>query len=540
MKEPLSDKSPVIAVIGPSRCGKDTVARMLRQKLSLNYLGSVSWWCKEYVASLLGLPVQEAWETRNDGDNGALWGRLIDQRRVGDPGCILREMLDADAQIIPGIRKRAEFAAVRDRFTHVIWVERPGLPVDKTLDLTQADCDVVIANTGDLGHLEQQVADFIYGCCAERGKVETGVRSKESEVGDIGQGSNLSALHRAVALARQAIDPRTMAIAATAFDLSDWPLLNEREVFELLGELAPRTTRDMGSAWHENVSDLILGSLKGHVSYVGFSRSSSVRQIAEKLGGPSVRLSVAELVVLAEKLLIRLEPPLVQPAAAAAPAEPAPPAPPTGPWIQTVSGKRFYLLDPRPEMICLEDIAHALGQLCRFTGHTRQFLSVAEHSVTVSHLLKPFGPAAELAGLLHDAAEAYIGDVNNPLKVALRSLRTATPPAAEEKSDLDTIERRIKDVLAVKFDVDFHAWKEVGQVADLLALKYEADHLCGGTKDWSLPAYTQWHGATIVVEKADKYCWFSGLNFRYLPDCYAPAEASRKFLERFAELSQLK
>lgn len=497
MKEPLSDKSPVIAVIGPSRCGKDTVARMLRQKLSLNYIGSVSWWCKEYVASLLGLPVQEAWETRNDGDNGALWGRLIDQRRVGDPGCILREMLDADAQIIPGIRKRAEFAAVRERFTHVIWVERPGLPVDKTLDLTIDDATVVIRNDPGLAwreNLEEQVDEFCGSLMAlteEAGIVEA--RRKRFPV-------------------RLDVPVEIRGPKAEILPVESGDRRQEPEVArELCAKCGTVHCRPLPTPAQPDLRTCQCSGTPVSCDCEDCLAARAVRAPGE----------------LAERArdVVKLHRPA-----------PATPAPPTGPWIQTVSGKRFYLLDPRPEMICLEDIAHALGQLCRFTGHTRSFLSVAEHSVTVSHLLKPFGPAAELAGLLHDAAEAYIGDVNNPLKVALRSLRTATPPAAEEKSSLDAIEHRIKDVLAVKFDVDFNAWKEVGQVADLLALKYEAEYLCGGTKDWTLPAYTQWHGANIVVDKSDKYCWFSGLHFRYLPDCHAPAEASRKFLERFAEL----
>ncbi|HEX6923785.1 MAG TPA: hypothetical protein VF167_00025 [Longimicrobiaceae bacterium] len=89
--------------------------------------------------------------------------------------------------------------------------------------------------------------------------------------------------------------------------------------------------------------------------------------------------------------------------------------PERGDWIRTYTGGRFYLTTPAPEDVRIEDIAHALSQICRFTGHTRRFYSVAEHCVHVSKLVEP---RHALWGLLHDAAEAYIGDVARPLKHA--------------------------------------------------------------------------------------------------------------------------
>ena len=84
-----------------------------------------------------------------------------------------------------------------------------------------------------------------------------------------------------------------------------------------------------------------------------------------------------------------------------------------GAWIRTFSGLQFWPLDPRPEELRIEDIAHALSQQCRFAGHSRLFYSVAEHSVHVSALC-PLEDA--LWGLLHDASEAYLQDVARPLK----------------------------------------------------------------------------------------------------------------------------
>lgn len=84
-----------------------------------------------------------------------------------------------------------------------------------------------------------------------------------------------------------------------------------------------------------------------------------------------------------------------------------------GDYIQTFSGKRFYPFDPRPEDICIKDIAHALANQCRFAGHTSVFYSVAEHSVRVSWECPP---EYALWGLLHDAPEAYVIDLPRPIK----------------------------------------------------------------------------------------------------------------------------
>ena len=81
--------------------------------------------------------------------------------------------------------------------------------------------------------------------------------------------------------------------------------------------------------------------------------------------------------------------------------------------IVTYTGKVFDLLNPRPEMVCIEDIAHALANICRYTGHTLQFYSVAQHCVLMAQADLPGDP---LVRLLHDSAEAYIGDMSRPWK----------------------------------------------------------------------------------------------------------------------------
>lgn len=84
-----------------------------------------------------------------------------------------------------------------------------------------------------------------------------------------------------------------------------------------------------------------------------------------------------------------------------------------GNFMQCVSGGIYWPLDPRPDEIFIEDIAHSLAMQCRYGGHCARFYSVAEHSVHVSHHV-PYHLA--MTGLLHDATEAYLSDVIRPLK----------------------------------------------------------------------------------------------------------------------------
>lgn len=81
--------------------------------------------------------------------------------------------------------------------------------------------------------------------------------------------------------------------------------------------------------------------------------------------------------------------------------------------IYTFSGHQVDIENPTPEAVDMADVAHALAYTCRWGGHSKRFWSVAQHSVLVSAMV-PSEHA--LAGLLHDAAEAYLGDVVAPLK----------------------------------------------------------------------------------------------------------------------------
>lgn len=88
-------------------------------------------------------------------------------------------------------------------------------------------------------------------------------------------------------------------------------------------------------------------------------------------------------------------------------------------WFVTFTGKKVHVMSPIHEDIDIADIAHALSNICRFSGHVRRFYSVAEHSVRVALAVQAERPDLAKAALLHDAAEAYIGDVISPLKNCL-------------------------------------------------------------------------------------------------------------------------
>lgn len=86
--------------------------------------------------------------------------------------------------------------------------------------------------------------------------------------------------------------------------------------------------------------------------------------------------------------------------------------------LVTYTGKVFDFLSPKPEMVCIEDIAHSLANLCRYTGHVRKFYSVGEHCILMA--LSDKCPGDPMSKLLHDSAEAYIGDMASPWKSLLR------------------------------------------------------------------------------------------------------------------------
>lgn len=81
--------------------------------------------------------------------------------------------------------------------------------------------------------------------------------------------------------------------------------------------------------------------------------------------------------------------------------------------IETYTGIMFDMLDPKPRMIDIRDIAHAGSLLCRWTGHTKYHYSIAQHELLGSYIV-PEEFALEF--LMHDAAESYVNDMSRPLK----------------------------------------------------------------------------------------------------------------------------
>lgn len=128
--------------------------------------------------------------------------------------------------------------------------------------------------------------------------------------------------------------------------------------------------------------------------------------------------------------------------------------------IVTYTGEVFDLLTPKPEMVRIEDIAHSLAYQCRYAGHTREFYSVAQHCVLMAE--NPDLPGDPLKKLLHDAAEAYIGDMASPWKNLLYVNNLESP-----SFDLDifvpvrAFEKMIQKVIGAALGVDLALSAEV-------------------------------------------------------------------------------
>ncbi len=143
-------------------------------------------------------------------------------------------------------------------------------------------------------------------------------------------------------------------------------------------------------------------------------------------------------------------------------------------WKQTYTGKRVNLEDPQPNQICIEDIAHALSNLCRFNGHVNQFYSVAQHSVLVADLLED---RLKIYGLLHDAHEAYIGDIISPVKQLI---------GLEEIKKLENqLDAAIHTGLGVKWPLS-ESDKFKIKKADIEALVMEKSTLLDHNMDWAM------------------------------------------------------
>lgn len=168
-------------------------------------------------------------------------------------------------------------------------------------------------------------------------------------------------------------------------------------------------------------------------------------------------------------------------------------------WIQTYTGKKFDLFNPRAVDVCIEDIAHALANTCRFNGHCRKFYSVAEHCIIAARHVSD--PEFKVALLLHDATEAYIGDIVSPLKRHLMK-------------NFHEVENRIMEAVGVRFDVPMALFESetvrridiamcATEARDLMKEPPESWGLTEKPLDVTLPLWTPWQ-----AEKTFKDCFY--------------------------------
>lgn len=161
----------------------------------------------------------------------------------------------------------------------------------------------------------------------------------------------------------------------------------------------------------------------------------------------------------------------------------------------------FSLTNPETSQFTIEDIAHSLSNLCRFNGHTRRFYSVAQHSLLVSQLVPE---DLALQGLLHDAAEAFLGDVASPLKQLLPDYRA--------------IEKRVEAAVFEKLGLPQYLHESVKK-ADLIMLLTEQRDL--------MPSHTDlWEAQEMGLKPMQR---------AICPD--QPYAAKHEFLDRYHELT---
>lgn len=169
-----------------------------------------------------------------------------------------------------------------------------------------------------------------------------------------------------------------------------------------------------------------------------------------------------------------------------------------GPTILLRSGSYFDFEVPEESEVTIMDIAHGLSHICRFTGQCHTFYSVAEHSILCSQRVPP---EHAFAALMHDAAEAVMGDVSRPLKSLL--------------PDYKKIERRVERAILGKFGLSAEMHPAV-KAADMEMLAFEQQIVMLNSDNWP--------GIEIAGETPD-------IDFLPPPDAYAA------FIRRFYELA---
>lgn len=146
-------------------------------------------------------------------------------------------------------------------------------------------------------------------------------------------------------------------------------------------------------------------------------------------------------------------------------------------FLQTYTGRIVDLEHLDPTDVEVVDVAHATSKICRYSGHPSLHYSVAQHMVHVSQYLQHIGepPIVQFAGLCHDAAEAYIGDIHGPLK---RLIYKRSPVIKE-------IEDKIEEAIGSAWSVKLTPMDKQVHLADLVMLGVEKRTFMGGP-DWEI------------------------------------------------------
>ena len=173
-------------------------------------------------------------------------------------------------------------------------------------------------------------------------------------------------------------------------------------------------------------------------------------------------------------------------------------------WIETWSGKRFDILDPQPDMICIEDIAHSTSQVNRFGGHGKFPYPVSQHTRLGSYVIEP---EFAMDFLHHDSSEGYIGDMARPLK--------HFSIAGEEYRK---VEARIQAVICDVFDISRIEPAQV-KVVDNAMLYAEKEQIMGDV-EWDIKWGDSDKPADVKIVETSFY------------------ENKRLFLERFYQLER--
>jgi hypothetical protein len=176
-----------------------------------------------------------------------------------------------------------------------------------------------------------------------------------------------------------------------------------------------------------------------------------------------------------------------------------------GDWMSMASGRVFWPLDPRADEVHIDDIAQALSNVCRFGGRCSEYYSVAQHSVWVARYVERSWPVlphvALLAmhALLHDTAEAYLGDVVRPLKPAMVVQRVLgdgkNSPLVFRQEEFCVTEQRVLLAIYEHLRMPFPSVADESKVkhADNVALATEARDLMGDPRWPELPEPVREH-----------------------------------------------